>query len=142
MRPSTKARPPSSPAQASGGAATYQWRFGGSRSSTIRPASPALTDTLTINAATPGDAGQYDAVATASCGTPRATPRRPRPPLNLGIPCSPPAFDQDGGVDRWRRRGFFFAWEAADPSADVDQDGGIDGGDIEVFYDAWIAGGC
>ncbi len=126
--------------QASGGAATYQWRFGGTPVANDPPRiTGALTDTLTINAATPADAGQYDAVATAACGT--ATSNVATLTVNGGIPC-PADFNQDGGVDGGDVEDFFFAWESADESADVNQDGGIDGGDIEVFYDAWIAGGC
>jgi hypothetical protein len=127
-------------AQASGGGATYQWRFGGVPVSNDPPrVTGAQTGTLTINAVTPADAGQYDAVATAACGT--ATSNAATLTVNGGIPC-PADFNQDGGVDGGDVEDFFAAWEAADPSADVNQDGGVDGGDIGTFYDAWIAGGC
>ncbi|MEI7658321.1 MAG: reprolysin-like metallopeptidase [Phycisphaerae bacterium] len=127
-------------AQASGGGAVYQWRFGGVPVVNNPPRiTGAQTGTLTINSVMQSDAGQYDATASTACGT--ATSTAATLTVNAGIPC-PADFNMDGGVDGGDVADFFAAWESADPSADVNQDGGIDGGDIGTFYDAWSAGGC
>ena len=122
-----------------GGAASWQWRRNGVPLVNGGSISGANGPTLTIDPATPADAGTYKCVVSTPCGSDVSNG------ADLTVNAAPPCyadFNQDGGVDGDDVVSFYMAWESGDSSADVNQDGGVDGSDSDVFFVAWEAGGC
>jgi fibronectin type 3 domain-containing protein len=122
-----------------GGATAWQWRLNGVPLVNGGSISGANGPVLTIDPATPADAGTYKCVVTTACGSDVSNG------ADLAVNAAPPCyadFNQDGGVDGDDIVSFYMAWEAGDSSADVNQDGGVDGSDSDVFFGAWEAGGC
>ncbi|MFZ4575785.1 MAG: hypothetical protein ACOYN0_15430 [Phycisphaerales bacterium] len=50
-------------------------------------------------------------------------------------------YNDDGGIDSDDVIGFFNAWDAAEPCADVDRSRGIDSDDVIEFFGLWDSGG-
>jgi fibronectin type 3 domain-containing protein len=122
-----------------GGATSWQWRLNGVPLVNGGSISGADGPVLTIDPATPADAGTYKCVVTTACGSDVSNG------ATLTVNAAPPCyadFNQDGGVDGDDIVSFYMAWESGDSSADVNQDGGVDGSDSDVFFVAWEAGGC
>ena len=122
-----------------GGATAWQWRLNGVPLANGGSISGADGPVLTIDPATPADAGTYKCVVTTACGSDVSNG------ANLTVNAAPPCyadFNQDGGIDGDDIVAFYMAWESGDSSADVNQDGGIDGGDSDVFFATWESGGC
>jgi hypothetical protein len=115
------------------GTVTYRWRKDGSSLFNSAIYSGVLTPVLTINSTDPSQSGDYQLVATKSCGTTLSQV------ATVGFTCVAD-FNLDGGVDGSDIETFFAAWEAGDPSADVSQDGGVDGSDVDAFFMAWESG--
>jgi hypothetical protein len=115
------------------GSVWYQWRKNG----VAIPGATAAT--YTISAVAAGDAGPYDCVVTADCGT--TTSRQAQLSVCACRSC-PADFNEDGGVDGGDIEIFFASWEIGACEADVNQDGGVDGGDVAEFIIRWEGGGC
>ncbi|MEI7657493.1 MAG: immunoglobulin domain-containing protein [Phycisphaerae bacterium] len=122
-----------------GGATAWQWRRNGVILANGGAISGATGPTLTINPATPADAGNYKCIVTSPCGS--AASNDAALTVNPAPPCFAD-FNSDGGIDGDDVVAFYMAWEAGDSAADVNQDGGVDGGDSDTFYAAWESGGC
>ncbi|MCX5688965.1 MAG: immunoglobulin domain-containing protein [Planctomycetota bacterium] len=115
------------------GTVTYRWRKDGSSLFNSAIYSGVLTPVLTINSTDPSQSGDYQLVATKSCG---ATTSQ----IATVVFSCVSDFNQDGGVDGSDIEAFFVIWETGDGAADVNQDGGVDGSDVDVFFAAWESG--
>jgi cytochrome c peroxidase len=105
---------------------TYQWRRNG------EPILGATVSFHDIVIASPRDAGVYDCVITAPCGsiTSHAAP----------VDVCPSDFNCDGGTDRADLEAFLAAIIANDPAADINQDGALDQLDVAAFMEAYDRG--
>ena len=122
-----------------GGATAWQWRLNGAPLVNGGSIAGANTAVLTIDPATPAEAGTYQCLVTTACGS--SLSNNAVLTVNAAPPCYAD-FNMDGGIDGDDIVAFYMAWEAGESSADVNQDGGIDGSDSDTFYLAWEAGGC
>jgi hypothetical protein len=110
---------------------TYRWRKDGASLFNSAIYSGVLTPVLTINSTDPSQSGDYQLVATKSCGN------TPSQIATITFTCVAD-FNFDGGVDGGDIESFFMAWEAGDGTADVNQDGGVDGSDVDFFFFSWF----
>jgi hypothetical protein len=115
-----------------GGTLSYSWRH---NTTPILAAAnlSAITSTLTISPAGPGDNGNYDCVITDSCG----------PVLTSGSAmltiCAADA-SCSGTLEVQDIFDFLNNWFAGLPSADFDGQNGLEVQDIFAFLNAWLAG--
>ena len=107
-------------------AATYQWRHNGV------PIAGATTSYFDVVEATLADAGSYDCVVSADCGS--VTSRAAE--LRVCIA----DFNCDGRVDVGDLSAFLAAFAAHNPSADLNGDGVVDVRDWVAFHRAMQAG--
>ncbi len=118
---------------ATSGSVTYRWRKDGLNLFNSSIYLGVSTPTLTINSTDPSQSGDYQLVATKSCGSMTSDI------ATLNFTCLGD-YNLDGGIDGTDAEEFMLAWEQGAETADANMDGGIDGADVSVFFDAWESG--